>query len=117
MSFDAAYIAFRCTACNKTVFEDCELSVFDETADSRGDAVEEAECSALCECGAEHTFTIAAYGADYYEVEPKGEERIRVMLYQPPSIEDEEQFEMFLDPPDVDDPYRIFLRSSSGLAA
>lgn len=117
MSFDAAYIAFRCPACEKPVFEDCELPYFDERADSRGDAVEEADCSALCECGEELTFTITAYGADYYEVEPKGEEQIRVMLYQPPTIEDEEQFEMFLDPPDLDDPYRIFLRSSSGLAA
>jgi len=113
---DPSYIAYRCPSCATIVFEDCELPAFDETSDSRGDAVEETECVGQCSCGEEIEFTITAYGANYYEVVAREEPRLTVALYYPPTIEDEEEYEMFLDPPELDDPYRIFLRSSSGLS-
>lgn len=113
---DASYIAYRCPSCASVVFEDCELPYFDETADSRGDAVDETECVGQCSCGEEIEFTITAYGSNYYEIAAREEGDLKVALYYPPTIEDEEEYEMFLDSPELDDPYRIFLRSSSGLS-
>lgn len=113
---DASYIAYRCPSCATVVFEDCELPYFDETADSRADAVNETDCVGQCSCGEEIEFTITAYGANYFEVVARKEADLKVALYYPPTIEDEEEYEMFLDPPELDDPYRIFLRSSSGLS-
>lgn len=113
---DASYIAYRCPSCASVVFEDCELPCFDETADSRGDAVDETECVGQCSCGEEIEFTITAYGANYYEIAAPEDRDLKVALYYPPTIEDEEEYEMFLHSPELDDPYRIFLRSSSGLS-
>ncbi|NRP17847.1 hypothetical protein LPJGGPFB_01074 [Ensifer adhaerens] len=114
---DEPYIAYRCRTCDQVVTQDCDFPYFDETAEYRHETVDQTDCVAVCSCGEQCTFTITAYGANYCEVVAQGDREITVMLYRPPSIEDEEQYEMFLDPPDLDDPYRIFLRSSSGLAA
>ncbi|AMD60879.1 hypothetical protein AWN88_22440 [Agrobacterium tumefaciens] len=113
---DEPYIAYRCPACDQVVTQDCDFPYFDETADYRHEAVDQTDCVAQCSCGEQHIFTITAYGANYCEVVAQGDQDIKVMLYSPPSIEDEEQYEMFLDSPELDDPYRIFLRSSSGLS-
>ncbi|MEP7452744.1 hypothetical protein [Phyllobacterium sp. SB3] len=116
MAFGVSYIAYRCLDCGEPVFQECELPAFDETADSRGDASDTIICEAVCEtCEAEQLFEITAYELNYYEIECVGDQTVKAMLEVPVFFEDKDHYEFWLVDDTLDDPYRLFLRSTAGL--
>lgn len=116
MAADEPYLAFRCPGCDHVVLQDVELPSFDETADYRSDARSTLASIAVCdECEAEYVIDITAEGNDSYEREIRGHRRRLIMLGLPPQFEERDDYEFWLDDDQLDDPYRIFLRSSSGL--
>lgn len=120
MATSSPYVAFRCTECDEIVFEECELPPYDLTAESGRDPVANEDLKAVCPyCETEHEITIGAWQLNYWEVESQHPmlRRKKIFLYVPPQFDSEDEFEMFLEDERLDDPYRIFVRSSSGLHA
>lgn len=120
MSDKSPYVAFRCIACDEVVFEDCELPPFDLTSETGRDAIGTDDIEVVCSnCESGYDITITAWHANYWEVGSRDEflQTKKIILHVPPHFDDEYEFEMFLEDDRLDDPFRIFLRSSSGLHA
>ncbi|WP_421477633.1 hypothetical protein [Agrobacterium tumefaciens] len=120
MAISSPYVAFRCTECDEVVSEECDLPPYDLMADTGGDAVGTEDLEVVCPyCETEHEITITAWQLNYWEVESRHPmlRQKKIFLHVPPQFDDEDEFEMFLEDERLDDPYRIFVRSSSGLHA
>jgi hypothetical protein len=115
MAVESPYIALRCPECGVVIVQDCDLPTYNLGSETGSDAAGTEESEISCpQCEATFAVAITAWQLNYWEVECSG---VRVLLHTPPSFEDEDQFEMYLDDVDLDDPYHVFLRSSSGLDA
>lgn len=120
MTISAPYVAFRCTECNEIVSEECELPPYDSTSETGRDGVGTDDLDVFCpHCQTAHEITITAWQLNYWEVESRHTmlRRQKIFLHVPPLLDDEDEFEMSHENERLDDPYRIFVRSSSGLHA
>lgn len=120
MAISSPYVAFRCAECDEIVSEECVLPPYDLMAETGRDAVGTEDLQVVCPyCETEHEITITAWQLNYWEVESRHPmlRQLKILLYVPRHFDDEEEFEMFLADERLDDPYRIFVRSSSGLHA
>ena len=117
MAVDDSYIALRCSACDTVIFHDCDLPVYDENLELSGNRNESSDVDITCaSCGITHGVTILAMPFGYREVEYRGRDDIRVMLYMPPPLDLSDEFLMFFEEL-LADPYWVYRRSSHGLQA